>query len=95
MRSSNRVVLTATCAMIALAGATKASHQITVAGKPLTDRFEFGFVEAAEGKQLMLGGKSYKKIMMEAGPRVVTVADGDGTKNVQVRVKAGASVIVK
>jgi hypothetical protein len=76
-------------------GPTKATHQIVVANKPLTDRFELGFVEAAEGKQIMIGGKSYKKVMLEAGPRVVTLADGDGTKNVQVRVKPGASVVVK
>jgi hypothetical protein len=74
---------------------TKTTHQVVVGNKAVTERFELGFVEAAEGKQLMIGGKSVKKALFEAGPRVVTLADGDGTKNVNVRVKPGASVTVK
>ena len=40
-----------------------------------TDRFDLGFVEAPDGKHLMVGGKSIKKALFEAGPRVVTIAD--------------------
>jgi len=74
---------------------SKFTHQVTVGTKPATDRFELGFVEAAEGKHLMVGGKQVKKALFEAGPRTVTLADDSGTKQVQVKVKAGATVIAK
>ncbi|HEY5948538.1 MAG TPA: PEGA domain-containing protein [Kofleriaceae bacterium] len=74
---------------------TKFSHEITVTNKSMTDKFDLGFVEAAEGKHLMVGGKSIKKALFEAGPRVVTIADEAGTRTVQVRVKPGATVTAK
>jgi hypothetical protein len=73
----------------------RAMHEIVVANKPLTEHFDFGFVEAADGKQLMIGGKAMKKALFEVGARVVAVVDDSGTRNVQVRVKPGATVTVK
>lgn len=73
----------------------KASHKVKVGSKPVTERFEFGHVEAADGKQIMLGGKAMKKALFEVGPRTVTVADDAGTHSVQVRVKANATVTAK
>ncbi len=73
----------------------KLTHQVPVGSKPVTNRFELGTVEAADGKQLQVGGKSVKKALFEAGTRTVTVVEGDATKSVQVRVKAGATVTVK
>src|SRR6185503_18509418 len=74
---------------------TRATHEVKVAAKPLTARFEFGFVEAPDGKQLQVGGKNVKKALFEAGTRTISVVDDGGTKNVQVRVKAGATVTAK
>jgi hypothetical protein len=73
----------------------KMTHQVPVGAKGATDRFELGTVEAAEGKHVMIGGKSYKKAMFEVGLRQVTVSDDNGTHTVQVRVKPGATVTVK
>jgi hypothetical protein len=78
-----------------VATGAKATHKVKVGTKPLTERFEFGHVEAADGKQIMLGGKAMKKALFEAGPRTVTVADDAGTHNVQVRVKANGTVTAK
>jgi hypothetical protein len=73
----------------------KFTHQVQVGAKGATSRFELGTVEAAEGRNLMLGGKPHKKVVLEAGLRTVTVADDDGTRSVQVRVKPGMTVTVK
>ena len=73
----------------------KITHQVTVAGKPVTERFELGFVEAADGKQLSVGGKNVKKALFEAGARTVAVVEDGATKSVQVRVKANGTVTVK
>jgi hypothetical protein len=77
------------------AGPSKFTRQITVAGKPVSAKFELGTVEAADGKNLLIGGKPTKKALFEAGPHQVTIADNDGTHTVQVRVKAGATVTAK
>jgi hypothetical protein len=70
----------------------KATHNVTVAEKGTTDKFEFGFVEAADGKHLSVAGKKVKKATLEAGNRTVTVVDEAGQRTVQVAVKAGATV---
>ena len=69
----------------------KATHTVNVAAKPVTDKFEFGFVEAAQGKKLAAnppGGK----LALEVGTRTVTVTDEAGSHTATVKVKAGATV---
>jgi hypothetical protein len=78
-----------------MAPPAKFTHQVTVANKSLTEKFELGFVEAPDGKHLEIGGRKVKKVLMEAGTRTVTVVEEGGNKNVQVRVKAGATVTAK
>lgn len=73
----------------------KFTRKVKVGTKPTAAKFELGYVEAADGKHLMIGGKSLKKALFEAGARVVTLADDTGTKTVQVRVKAGGTVTAK
>ena len=46
---------------------TKATHQVVVGNKALTERFELGLVEAGDGKQLMIGGKNVKKALSKQG----------------------------
>jgi len=67
-----------------------ATHTVQVAGRPLTDKFEFGYVEAAQGKKLAAGGP---KLPLEVGTRSVTVTDENGTHTATVKVKAGATVV--
>jgi hypothetical protein len=69
----------------------KATHTVQVNAKPVTNKFEFGFVEAGQGKKLAPappGGK----LALEVGARTVTVADEAGTHTDTVKVKAGATV---
>jgi hypothetical protein len=40
-----------------------------------------------------VGGQKVKRVNLEAGPRTVTVVDDAGNRQVQVRVKAGATVV--
>jgi hypothetical protein len=89
------VLAAGTYAVEFLAPPTRVTHQVAVAGKPLTDKFELGFVEAADGKQLEVGGKHVKKALFEAGQRTVAVVEDGATKSVQVRVKANGTVTVK
>jgi len=70
----------------------KVTRTIKVTGDK-TEKFELGFVEAGAGKQLLLGGQKLKRIALEAGPRIVTVLDEAGQRQVSVRVKTGATVI--
>lgn len=68
----------------------KATHHLQVANKPVTTRFEFGYVEAGQGKKLAAaqGGK----LTLEVGTRTVTVSDENGTHTATVKVKPGATV---
>jgi CRISPR/Cas system-associated exonuclease Cas4 (RecB family) len=68
-----------------------ATHNVTMGTKSKTDKFEFGFVEAAAGKKLAAnppGGK----LALEVGTRTVTVSDEGGTHQATVHVKSGATV---
>jgi hypothetical protein len=70
----------------------KATHTVTVAAKPVTSKFEFGFVEAGAGKKLAVnppGGK----LALEVGTRTVTVSDENGTHQATVKVKPGATAV--
>jgi hypothetical protein len=65
---------------------------VQVTTKPVTTKFEFGFVEAGAGKKLAAnppGGK----LALEIGTRTVTVSDENGTHQATVKVKAGATVV--
>ncbi len=73
----------------------KTSRKVKVGKKPVSERFDLGYVEAADGKQIMMGGKANRRVLLEAGTRTVTVADEAGTHSVQVRVKSGATVVAK
>jgi hypothetical protein len=65
-----------------------------VADKDHVEHLEFGFVDAAAGKQLVVGpGVTAKHVAFEVGPRQVMVSDEAGTHPVVVRVKAGATVV--
>jgi hypothetical protein len=70
----------------------RATHTVNVTAKGATDKFEFGTVEAAEGKQLVVGGKKVKRNTLEVGTRTVTVFDDAGQHTVSVQVKPGATV---
>ncbi|MGE5185519.1 MAG: PEGA domain-containing protein [Acidobacteriota bacterium] len=71
----------------------RASHTINVAGKDLTEKLEFGYVQAAAGKQLRVpGAGAVTRAAFEAGTRTVTVSDEQGTHPATVRVTAGATV---
>ena len=69
-----------------------ATHTVTIAAKPKTEKLEFGFVEAGPGKKLVAPGVSGGKLALEVGTRTVTVSDESGTHSVTVRVKPGATV---
>jgi hypothetical protein len=76
-----------------VAPGVRVTRQVRTTGKAASERFELGVVEAADGKQLQVDGKKVKRVTLEVGPRTVTVVDADGTRQVQVRVKAGTSVV--
>ena len=59
-------------------------------------KVELGYVEAAAGKLLLLGGgPGVRRAAFEIGPRRLTVSDGEGTKTVTVNVKLGATVVAQ
>jgi hypothetical protein len=76
-----------------VATGARATHTLNVGTKPITDKFEFGFVDAGEGKMLQVAGQKLKRASLEVGLRTVTVVDDSGSHQVQVRVKAGTSVV--
>ncbi|HEY0255100.1 MAG TPA: PEGA domain-containing protein [Kofleriaceae bacterium] len=68
-------------------------RKVTIAEKDVSERFEFGFVDAGQGKQIVVGpGVMAKRVALEAGPHTVTIADEAGTHTAAVKVKAGATV---
>jgi len=69
--------------------------KITVTDKDLTEHLEFGFVDAGQGKQIVVApGVMAKRVAIEVGPHQITVADEAGTHLAGVRVKPGATVVV-
>jgi hypothetical protein len=75
-----------------VAAAAKATRKIAIAKADRKERFDFGTVVAAAGKQLQIGGVAVKRAVFEAGPRKLTVMDEEGTHTTTVVVKAGATV---
>ncbi|HEX7704478.1 MAG TPA: PEGA domain-containing protein, partial [Kofleriaceae bacterium] len=70
-------------------------RKIAIADKDVTERLEFGFVDAASGKTIVVApGTVSKHVAYEVGPHQVTVNDESGTHPVAVRVKAGQTVVV-
>jgi hypothetical protein len=71
----------------------KVTRSVQMANTDRLEKFELGYVEAGEGKQLLYGGQKVKKLAMEAGARIVTVLDEAGQHQANVRVKAGGTVV--
>lgn len=70
------------------------ARRVTIGDKDTTETIELGFVDAGQGKQIVVApGITAKHVAFEAGPHNVTVADEAGTHAVAVKVKAGATVI--
>ncbi len=71
----------------------KVSRTVRMGAEDRLEKFELGYVEAGDGKQLLYGGQKVKKLAMEAGPRFVTVLDETGQHQANVRVTAGGTVV--
>ena len=70
-----------------------ATRTIKVDGKDLTEKLEFGYVQAASGKQLHIaGGATVTRTALEVGVHNVTVGDDTGTHAATVKVTAGQTV---
>ncbi|MBV8762217.1 MAG: PEGA domain-containing protein [Deltaproteobacteria bacterium] len=70
-----------------------AQRNVTMAAKAKTEKLEFGYVEAGQGKKLVTPGGQVAKLAIEVGAHTVTVADENGNHPANVRVKPGATVI--
>lgn len=78
----------------------RTARVVTVADQPRDEAFELGYVEAAPGTLLRLaGGKTARRIALEAGPRRVTLVGAPGsaqaTRTLEVTVRGGATVIAR
>jgi hypothetical protein len=74
--------------------ATRVTRTVTIAGDDVALNLELGFVEAAPGKLLQLGGgPGVARAVLEVGPRRLTITDDTGARPVTVIVKAGATVV--
>jgi plastocyanin len=70
----------------------RATHNV-VLKKAMTEKFEFGNVDAGEGKTLQIAGQKLKHATLETGVRTVNVLDENGSHPAQVHVKAGSTVV--
>ncbi|MEO6774489.1 MAG: PEGA domain-containing protein [Kofleriaceae bacterium] len=72
----------------------RVTKKITVTDKDLVEHLAFGYVDAAAGKQIIVGpGVAAKHVAYEVGAHQVTVSDEAGTHPVGVRVRAGLTVV--
>ncbi|MEO8840489.1 MAG: PEGA domain-containing protein [Kofleriaceae bacterium] len=70
-------------------------RKIVMTDKDLNEKIEFGFVDAANGKQIVVApGIVSRHVAYEVGPHQVTVNDESGTHPVAVRVKVATTVVV-
>jgi hypothetical protein len=83
--------------VVELTGAqsARASHTLAVTNRDHVEKFEFGYVQAAAGKQLRVNGAAVARAALEVGTRTVTVSDDAGTHPARVRVTAGATVVAE
>jgi len=73
--------------------APRISRTVTVKQKDLDVKFDLGYVDAGNGKQLQLGGALVRRAIFEVGTRRVTVTGGEeGPHQVSVNVRPGVSV---
>jgi hypothetical protein len=71
----------------------RATHNVTVANKDRSERFDFGYIQAGNGKSLRIPGVGpVQKAAFEVGARTVTVGDDSGTHAATVRVTSGNTV---
>ena len=91
-------VLAAGAYLVDVTGAAgaHATHPIQIAGNDVTARIEFGFVEAPDGKTIVVGtGPGVKRAALEAGTRTITIADDAGTHTASVEVRPGKTARVE
>ena len=78
------------------ASAAHATRTFVLGNTPETQKFEFGYVQAAQGKSIRLpGGGTVSRAALEVGTRTVTVKDDTGTHNASVRIVVGATATVE
>jgi hypothetical protein len=79
---------------LAVPMAGKLTKKLEVGAQPFALRIELGFVDAAPGKQLLVGGSAVRRAAFEVGSRkLVVLEEGGATHTTTVLVKAGAIVI--
>ncbi len=72
----------------------RATRPLVVTDHDRTEHFEFGFVDAAPGKSIVVSsGVTAKHVAFEAGLRSVNVADEAGTHPFMAKVKTGTTVV--
>jgi hypothetical protein len=83
--------------VVELTGAPSAhaTRTVAVGNTDVVVHFDFGYVQAAAGKHLRVGGAVVPRAAFEVGTRSVTVGDDSGTHATTVRVTAGATVIAE
>jgi hypothetical protein len=69
------------------------TRSVTMAGEDVVEKLELGIIAAAPGKLLQPGG--VQRMVVEAGPHVVTVSDPTGAHAATVAVAPGATVIAQ
>ncbi|HEU0034412.1 MAG TPA: PEGA domain-containing protein [Kofleriaceae bacterium] len=79
---------------LVIPGLAKIVKTVNVAA-PVELKLELGFVEAASGKQLQLGGVAMQRAALEVGPHRITITDEAGPRQVTVIVKPGATVVAQ
>lgn len=70
-------------------GAPRLARKLTIASQPAALAFELGIVEAPPGATFPGGAR---RLVLEAGPRQVTIVGAEGKRTVKVVVKPGAVV---
>lgn len=78
------------------AAGARAAHPVLVRTEDVALKIDFGFVEAADGKKIVLGAApGVKRAALEVGTRSVTVADDAGTHVVSAKIHAGKTTKVE
>jgi hypothetical protein len=79
---------------LAIPTAGKITKKLEVGAEPLELKVELGYVEAAPGKQLLIGGAPARRAAFEVGPRkLIVLEEGGATHTATVNVRAGATVV--
>jgi hypothetical protein len=77
---------------VAVTAGARIARTVKLGARPVELKLELGYVDAGPRRMVVLPTGEVRRAAFEAGPRRVTISDGETSKTVLVKVRANATV---